>query len=300
MPQPLHLPGPLPDQRLVGPGHHHRATVARHRPQLVGVGAHHVGQHVRVTGVALGPGHAVPLPVPRRLQRVHREHRVPGRDQRRDPRAAVSLGPDDHLRILTVLTRCSRIKACSRAIPATSAAAASPAPGPSHPSAPRRDGPQPSHPLQTTASISHPKSSDLASSLQENNQRPNETVLTPARRARHPSSDQLSRTPAGARSVTRTQSPGPISTHLPAATHTRVCRTADPLTPIRAPEGTAGRAVLRAGGPPGGRSSGRAVLRAGGPPDGRTSGRADLRTGGRGTTHDDPVRRRPASAGRRR
>ena len=42
------------------------------------------------------------FPVPRSLQRVHREHRVPGRDQRSDPRAAVSLNPDHHLRILSI------------------------------------------------------------------------------------------------------------------------------------------------------------------------------------------------------
>ena len=78
---------------LMGPRHHldrRRArAVACHRAQLMGIGAHHVGQHVRVTPVALGTGHAVALPVPRCLQRVHPEHRVPGRDQRAHPRAAV-------------------------------------------------------------------------------------------------------------------------------------------------------------------------------------------------------------------
>src|SRR5712691_116617 len=53
------------------------------------------------------------------------------------------------------------------------------------------------------------------------------------RRARHPSSDQLSRSPAGARSVFRARSPGEQSAHLPAATTPRVCRTADPLGLIR-------------------------------------------------------------------
>jgi hypothetical protein len=41
-----------------------------------GVGAHHVGQQVPVGAVALGAEHAVPLPIPRCLQGVHREHGV--------------------------------------------------------------------------------------------------------------------------------------------------------------------------------------------------------------------------------
>jgi transposase len=46
-------------------------------------------------------------------------------------------------------------------------------------------------------------------------------------------SDQLSRSPARARSFTRAQSPGRRSAHLPAAARPRVCRVADPLTLIR-------------------------------------------------------------------
>ena len=64
--QPLHLPGPFPDQRLMGTRHHldrpRARAVARHRAQLAGIGAHHVGQHVRVAGIALGAGHAVAFP----------------------------------------------------------------------------------------------------------------------------------------------------------------------------------------------------------------------------------------------
>ena len=73
---------------------------------------------------------------------------------------------------------------------------------------------------------------DPVSSLRENNQRPNETVLTPPGAARHPSSDQLSRSPAGARSFHRAPGPADNSAHLPAATRYRVCRTANPLTLI--------------------------------------------------------------------
>jgi hypothetical protein len=38
----------------------------------------------------------VPLPIPRDLHRVDREHHVPGRDQRLHPRAAVGLNADHH------------------------------------------------------------------------------------------------------------------------------------------------------------------------------------------------------------
>lgn len=71
--------------------------VPGHRPQLVGVGAHHVGQHVGVPGVALGPRRGVPLAVTRDLPGVDREHRVPGGDQRGHPRPPVGLDPDQHL-----------------------------------------------------------------------------------------------------------------------------------------------------------------------------------------------------------
>jgi hypothetical protein len=47
----------------------------------------------------------MPVPEPGRLERVHREHPVTGRDQCRDPRAAVSLDPDQHLRIVGVLAQ---------------------------------------------------------------------------------------------------------------------------------------------------------------------------------------------------
>ena len=83
----------------------HARAVARHGPQLVGVGADHVGQHVRVAGVALGPGHAKAVPEPGGLQRVHPEHHVPGRGQRGHPRPAVGLDPDLDLRPVSVLAQ---------------------------------------------------------------------------------------------------------------------------------------------------------------------------------------------------
>ena len=109
VPQPLHGPGALPDERLVRAGQHLDALCLRavpgRRAQLVRVSAHHVREHVRVAAVALRAGHAVPLPVPGRLQRVHREHRVAGGDQRGHPRAVIGLDPDDHLRLIRVLAQ---------------------------------------------------------------------------------------------------------------------------------------------------------------------------------------------------
>jgi len=73
--------------------------------QLVGVGANHVCQHVRVAGVALGPRHLVPLAEPGRLQRVHREHPVARRGQRAHPRAVICLDPDQHLAAVSLFAQ---------------------------------------------------------------------------------------------------------------------------------------------------------------------------------------------------
>jgi hypothetical protein len=100
-PQPQLVAHAFGDQRLMRPGQHlHRGrgrAVPGHRAQLVAVGAHHVGQGVRIPGVALGAGVGVPFPIPRHLPRIDRIHPVPGRDQRLHPRPAVGLDPDQHL-----------------------------------------------------------------------------------------------------------------------------------------------------------------------------------------------------------
>jgi hypothetical protein len=102
-PQPLRHRGPLPDQRLVGAGQHldrfGLRAVGSGRAQLVRIGAHRIGQHVRVPAVAFGSRHAMPAAVPGRLQRVHREHHVTRGDQRRHPRAAVGLDRDLNLHV---------------------------------------------------------------------------------------------------------------------------------------------------------------------------------------------------------
>jgi hypothetical protein len=67
------LPGPLPQQRLVGPSHHldrlGQVAVLGDGPQLMPVGPHHVGQRVGVSGVALGTRNAVPLALAGHQQR---------------------------------------------------------------------------------------------------------------------------------------------------------------------------------------------------------------------------------------
>jgi hypothetical protein len=64
----------------------------------MGIGTDQVGQQVRVGDVALGARHPVPLPVSGGLHRVHREHLIPRRHQRRHPQALPCLDPDQHLR----------------------------------------------------------------------------------------------------------------------------------------------------------------------------------------------------------
>src|SRR5207247_2352049 len=58
------------------------------------------------------------------------------------------------------------------------------------------DAPQPSHRRRTTACVLPSQVPDLASSLRENNQRPNETVLTPSTRQARTTSQQRSTLPA--------------------------------------------------------------------------------------------------------
>jgi hypothetical protein len=83
------------------------------------------------------------------------------------------------------------------------------------------------------SSANLPLALDYTGSLRENHQRPNDQCSRQPRRARHPSSDLLSRPPAGAQSPNRA-STEPASAHPLAATRIRVCPSAtDPLTLIR-------------------------------------------------------------------
>ena len=184
----------------------------------------------------LAPDTAVPFPVPGSLQRVHRVHHVPGGDQRRDPRAAVGLDPDHHLRVIRrPRGRCRPISSCSWAHPGR--ALGQPPlrqhlPGLVH----HLDvvmilGPVITH--DTAAPALPSAMSKHVSSQRENHQQPNKTVLTP------PGGHDI---PAAINSPGHRQGHGlssglnaqePTSAHLPAATSNRVCRMADPLTLIR-------------------------------------------------------------------
>ena len=99
--QPVGLADAVPDQLLVGAGEDaHRAglvAVAGDRPVVVAVGADEVGEQPGVAGVGLGAAGVVALAVARRRARVDGVDAVAGRDQRRDPGAAVGLDADHDL-----------------------------------------------------------------------------------------------------------------------------------------------------------------------------------------------------------
>jgi hypothetical protein len=67
------------------------------------VEADQLGQHVRIAGVALGAGGAVPLPIAGHLPGIDRVDGVAGGDQRLHPRPAVGLDAHDDLVGLGVL-----------------------------------------------------------------------------------------------------------------------------------------------------------------------------------------------------
>ena len=72
-------------------------AVGRHCAVLMAIGAHEIGQHPRVAGIALCARYGVPVAVATGGQRIDRVDRVPGLEQRRDPQAAVGLDPDHDL-----------------------------------------------------------------------------------------------------------------------------------------------------------------------------------------------------------
>ena len=208
--QPLHVAGPFPDQRLMRPGDDldrlGQLGVAGDRAQLVRIGAHHVGQHVRVGRVALRTRHTVALPETRDLQRVDRVDPVAGRDQRLHPRATVGLDPHHHCgrpsrRSCQAPRRSSRATAPS---PPRPQAAWPKPPDPSRPAPRHRDAPRPSHlrrtahplPPLTPRTPSAARGSTASDLMNECSRR--------TQRARHPISGLVSRPPAGARSLLRT------------------------------------------------------------------------------------------------
>src|SRR5664280_2770139 len=74
----------------------HQIGVPGDLPVMITIQPDDLRQNVRITRVAFGAGGGVPLPISRRGQRVDRQHLVAGRPQRRHPRAAVGLDPDEH------------------------------------------------------------------------------------------------------------------------------------------------------------------------------------------------------------
>ena len=98
--QPVDLADAVPDQLLVGAGEDaHSAgfvAVAGDLPVVVPVGADEVGEQPGVAGVGLGAADMVAVAVTRRRARVDGVDVVAGRDQGRDPGAAVRLDADDY------------------------------------------------------------------------------------------------------------------------------------------------------------------------------------------------------------
>ena len=96
--QPVGLAVAVPDELLVGAGEDaHRArfvAVACDRPVVVAVGAHEVGEQLGVAGAGLGAADVVAVAVAGHRARVDGVDPVAGRDQRRDPGAAVRLDTD--------------------------------------------------------------------------------------------------------------------------------------------------------------------------------------------------------------
>ena len=238
--QPRHVPGPFPHHRLVRPRHHldrlSQRGIPGHRPQLVGIDAHHVGQGVRIPRIRLGPRRRVPLPIAGHLQRVHREHPIPGRDQRGHPRAAVGLDTDHHLpgpgRVVRVSEPADQLVQPGQALHTLRQ--------------PRRGQPPPRLALHLHIMVilspvvpdeQHHRHDPLLLAVHHRqpagrSPRTNGSVLTPLRAGT--TSQQRSRPPgppAGARSRVRThQRPVGKSAHPPAATGTEpaLCRPGRP------------------------------------------------------------------------
>ena len=96
--EPVGLAIAVPDQLLVGAGEYPHlggfVTVAGDRPVVVAVGADQIGEDLGVAGVGLGAADVVALAVAGHRARVDRVDAVAGRDQGRDPGAAVRLDAD--------------------------------------------------------------------------------------------------------------------------------------------------------------------------------------------------------------
>jgi len=99
--QPQQLGLAVPDHRLMRPRHYLDALGERgvpgDRAQLMGIGAHHIRQHMRIPGIAFRPRSGQPLAIAGHLYRIDREHPIPRSDQRRHPQPPIGFDPDQHL-----------------------------------------------------------------------------------------------------------------------------------------------------------------------------------------------------------
>jgi hypothetical protein len=105
----VRMPGPGPDQVLVGAGgdldRRQQFAVGRDGAVVVPIGTDQIGQHLGVTAVGLAARCGVAVAVAVHRHRVDRVHLVAGSDQRADQQPAVGLDPDHDLVRLLGMTR---------------------------------------------------------------------------------------------------------------------------------------------------------------------------------------------------
>ena len=187
VPQPLHLPGPFPDHRLVGA----RQDLDRRRPPgLSPAAGRSWWESVRTMSASTcaSPASLLAPDTPCRSRNRAACSGFTGNTRYPAATSAATHGP----RSVSIPTSTSPSSASSprnrrpgraaaRSRPRPPAAACWPAPSRPRPSPRRRDGPQPSHHPRTAAPALPSQAESHLSSQRENHQRPNRTVLTPRR-----------------------------------------------------------------------------------------------------------------------
>ena len=192
-----------------------------------------LSQQMRIRGVRLRPRRRVPFPVAGHRHRAGREHLIPGRHQRGDPRA--TLGPGPGLHPPGSLTRRQvspllRQKAGDQRVQLRHPRQALRQPPPRQPPPIPGDDP---HIMMIFSPVitgeQHPASS-LATGTAGSAEETTSDLMakcSPAKpRARHPISGHASSRPAGARSAARPPRPEAKSADPPAATGTETAKPA--------------------------------------------------------------------------
>ena len=229
------LPTPGPDHHLMGASQCLDGlgllTVTSHRPVVATVEAHDLGEHVCVTGIALGARGGVPLAIARDLQRVQ------GIDPPTRSRPMPEPSHHGQFRSLPAPTplrrhrrgahRSGRATALTR-LPLR--AVVGPAPDPARLAVRRRDVPRPSH---------HPGTTPASSPFDREQIRPEEArsalmVQCSPHATGHgiPATITPPRAPAGARSRHRPQGPVAASAHPPTDSSTTLAETAAMRPPL--------------------------------------------------------------------